>query len=109
VAPAVANRAAVLNLEDAETATIFNAAVTAGITAALPGALDAALKPHQDEITNLRALITNGVAASACAGAPVHGAKAKSSEEKIMNRAEFSALSPGEASKFCAAGGIVTD
>lgn len=99
VAPAVTNRAAVLNLEDAETAQIFNAAVTAGITAALPGALDAALKPHQDEITNLRALITNGVAASAGAGSPVQGAKAQGEQDSITD--QFNAIKdPKERTAF---------
>lgn len=63
-----------MNLEDPETKKHFDAAVTAGITAALPAAVTAATKPLEDQVTKLTALVTNGQAGSAQGGKAVEGA-----------------------------------
>lgn len=61
----------------------------------------------ETEITNLKALITNGPAAAAGGNAPVTTTPKK--EEKVMNRADFNKLTPREQSDFCKAKGTITD
>lgn len=71
-----------MNLDDPETKKLFDTAVTAGITEAM--------KPVNVEITALRALITNGVAASAGAGTAIAGGKSNGEQLNLMD--QFNAI-----------------
>lgn len=100
-----------MNLEDPETKKLFDTAVTAGITAALP----AAVKPLEDkitaqatEITKLTALVTNGVAGGAAGGKPVEGA-AGGKDKKEITRAQFDAMNHRDRNEFMREGGKLTD
>jgi len=91
-----------MNLEDAETKTLFATALKASIDTALP----AAVKPLEDkitaqatEITRLTALITNGAAGGAAGGKAIEGA-GKKDDDKTITRAEFNALDHAERNAF---------
>jgi ATP-dependent protease ClpP protease subunit len=85
-----------MNLEDPETKKLFDDAVAAGC---------AAIKSEfTAEITKLQALVKNGAAAAAGAGAPVPGA-APAAEKKTLTHDEFRALSHPERNTFFRDGG----
>jgi ATP-dependent Clp endopeptidase proteolytic subunit ClpP len=90
-----------MNLEDAETKKLFDAAVTAGITAATA--------PLKAELDKLTALVTNGPAGSAQAGKPIEGAGTVQPNEKEMSRAQFAALTFHARAQFIRAGGKLTE
>ena len=89
-----------MNLEDPETKKLFDDAVAAGC---------AALKTEfTGEIAKLTALMKNGAAASAAAGAPVAGA-APAAEKKTLTHEAYRALSHPERAAFIRAGGKLVD
>jgi hypothetical protein len=98
-----------MNLEDPETKKLFDTAVSAGITAALPAAVKTATEPLEKKITDLSALITNGVAGGAAGGKPIEGAGGNQGEKKTMARAAFNNLPHADRNAFMSAGGKLTD
>lgn len=92
----------VIDFESDEVKTAFTNRIT---EATKDG--NAKIAALEGEITNLKALITNGAAGAAGGNAPVPAAPKK--EEKVMNRAAFNQLTPREQSDFCKAKGIITD
>jgi acetoin utilization deacetylase AcuC-like enzyme len=101
----------VLNLEDPETKSRFDAAVSAGITAALPAAVEAATADIKASLTAVENLVRNGPAAAAGAGAPVPTVPAGGTkdEKPTMTNAAFRALSHPERNAFMASGGKLID
>ena len=103
-----------LNLEDAETKSRFNAAVTSAITAQIHplqeklGTVETQLTEARAEITRLTNLQASGALGSAQGGAPVPGAGG-SAAKKELTRAEFDQLKPVAKAEFIRNGGKLTD
>ena len=96
-----------LNLADEETKKLFNAAVAEGIQSALPEHLTKATAELEKKVADLSAIIRNGAAGSAGAGAPVHSPTAHA-PEKTLTRSEFEALNHAERNDFIRKGGKIT-
>jgi ATP-dependent protease ClpP protease subunit len=100
---------AVLNLDDGETRKVFDTAVSAAVSAALPAQIENAVKPLKDEIARLAALHTNGASASAQGAAPVTNAASAQAAKKELTRAEYNNLSAADRLAFVKDKGRITD
>lgn len=98
-----------MNLEDTETKKLFDSAVTAGITAALPTAVTAATAPLKAEIDKLTALIANGQSGSAQGGKPIEAAVTPNANKKELSRAQFADLTFSGRAQFIRDGGKLTE
>lgn len=100
-----------MNLEDPETKKLFDTAVSAGIAAALPAAVDKATKPLSDELANLKALITGGAVNGSQGAPPVpgKGGEGGGNNPKEMARAAFEKLDHPDREKFFREGGKLID
>lgn len=93
-----------MNLEDPATKKLFDDAVAAGITAALPTAVEKATAPFKAEIDKLSALITNGAARGSQGAPPVAGGGEAGGKDKITElREQLTTCSdPAERGKIAA-------
>ena len=98
-----------LNLDDGETRKVFDTAVSAAVSAALPAQIENAVKPLKDEIARLAALHTNGASASAQGAAPVTNAASAQAAKKELTRAEYHTLSAADRLAFVKDKGRITD
>ncbi len=99
-----------MNLEDPETKKLFDKAVSDGITAALPGAVENATAALKADLAKVNALLTNGAAGAAGAGAPVPTPTPENKSGKTMARAEWNALDAHARAEFLrTAGNKLTD
>lgn len=100
---------AVLNLDDGETRKVFDTAVAAAVSAALPAQIENAVRPLKEEIARLAALHTNGASASAQGAAPVTNAASAQAAKKELTRAEYNNLSAADRLAFVQDKGRITD